>query len=350
MPHKNPMISPTKKGEIYGKYKQGMSMSALADEYERAKSTIQGIIEKRERTGTVKPSWNTGNPHIMSLEDEERLIRQVRKNPKQTSAQLSNIVKVSASTVERILHRHGYIRAICRRKPILKDLNIKQRLEWAAANVNQDWTRVIFTDEAAFEVGDDFAQELCWRLPHEQNMEANLSVRKKRGAMVHVWGAIIHGHKFPLVRFALQPAHQKDKVRIAAQTINADVYLEQIMKGPLKNAVVWAEHQGLEPLVLEDGAGPHRIQGFKAVRAELGINNLKHPASSPDLNAIENCWAYVKDRIRRMPGHPSSQDALWKAIEKHWNEIPQDIIDKWIDEFEERRLAVVAAKGKHTRW
>jgi transposase len=180
------MISPTKKGEIYGKYKQGMSMSDLADEYERAKSTIQGTIEKRERTGTVKPSWNNGNSHIMSSQDEQRLIRQVRKNPKQTSSQLSNIVKVSASTVERILHRHGYIRAICRRKPILKDLNIKQGLEWAAANVNQDWTRVIFTDEAAFEVGDDFAQEMCWRLSHEQNMEPNLSVRKRRGAMVHV--------------------------------------------------------------------------------------------------------------------------------------------------------------------
>jgi transposase len=79
------MISPTKKGQMYGKCKQGIGMGKLAIEYERSKSTIQGIIEKRERTGTVKPSSNTSSPQIMSPKDEERLIRQVRKNPKQTS-------------------------------------------------------------------------------------------------------------------------------------------------------------------------------------------------------------------------------------------------------------------------
>ena len=55
MPHKNPVISPTKKGETYGKYKHGMTISQLSEEYKRPKSTIQGIIKHRERTGTVKP-------------------------------------------------------------------------------------------------------------------------------------------------------------------------------------------------------------------------------------------------------------------------------------------------------
>ena len=191
---------------------------------------------------------------------------------------------------------------------------------------------------------------MCWRLPHEQNCKGCLSVRKKKGKIIHVWGAIIHGHKFPLVKFALAPAHQKNKVRIAAQTINADVYLEQIIKGPLVKAVTWAHHKGLEPLVLEDGAGPHRIAGFARVRRDLGISNLKHPGSSPDSNVIENCWAYVKDRIRRIPGKPSSEAELWQAIQKHWNAVPQDIIDGWIDGVEDRRLKVVAAKGLHTKW
>jgi transposase len=212
MPHKNPIISPTKKGQIYGKYKSGMSMSQLAKEAGRSKSTIQGIIQKRERTGTVKPAWNTGNAHILTPADENRMIRSVRKDPKQTSAQISETVGVSASSVERALKSYGYIRAQCRRKPNLIPSQVKQRLEWADANVNQDWTRVIFTDEAAFEIGDDLKKESCWRLPHEQDLEANLSVRKKRGKMIHVLGAVMHGHKFPLVRFELEPARQKDKV------------------------------------------------------------------------------------------------------------------------------------------
>jgi hypothetical protein len=117
--------------------------------------------------------------------------------------------------------------------------------------------------------------------------------------MLHVWEAIIiHGHKFPLVRFALRLAQVVNKVKIAADTINAEVYLTQVSSGPLKEAVVWAKADGRDPIVLEDGAGPHRMQGFK-------------------------------------------------SVEHYWNEIPQSIVDGWIDGFEERRLAVVAARGKH---
>jgi hypothetical protein len=248
------------------------------------------------------------------------------------------------------MKKHGHIRARCRRKPILSAKNIRDRLAWAARNEMQDWTRVIFTDEAAFEIGDDVKQENCWRRPNEEYDEKNLSLRKKKGKMLHVWGAIIHGHKFPLVRVALRPAHVVNKVKIAADTINAEVYLTQVLSGPLKEAVVWAKADGREPIVLEDGAGPHRMQGFKVERSKLGIVSLEHPGASPDLNAIENCWAWVKDKIRRMPGHPSSLDELWASVEHYWNEIPQSIVDGWIDGFEERRLAVVAARGKHTKY
>jgi transposase len=102
--------------------------------------------------------------------------------------------------------------------------------------------------------------------------------------------------------------------------------------------------------VLEDGAGARRIKSLVAEREEAAIINIKHPGASPDLNAIENCWAWVKDKIRRSPKHPSSLDQLWAAVQHFWDEIPQSTIDKWIDDFEERRLAVVAAHGKHTKF
>jgi len=50
--------------------------------------------------------------------------------------------------------------------------------------------------------------------------------------MLHVWGAIVHGHKFPLVRLDLKPAHQEGGKRIAAQTINDKVYVVQILGVP----------------------------------------------------------------------------------------------------------------------
>jgi hypothetical protein len=109
------------------------------------------------------------------------MIRHDRASPKQIADQIADYMKVSASTVRRILKKNGYFRARCRCKPILSAKNVKDRLAWADANENQDWTRVIFTDESAFELGDDHAHESCWRLPHEEYNEKCLSP-KKRGA------------------------------------------------------------------------------------------------------------------------------------------------------------------------
>jgi hypothetical protein len=56
-----PEISPPKKGELYGKYTEGVSMGDLAEDYDRSKSTFQGIIEHRENPGTCGFTRREGN-------------------------------------------------------------------------------------------------------------------------------------------------------------------------------------------------------------------------------------------------------------------------------------------------
>jgi transposase len=102
--------------------------------------------------------------------------------------------------------------------------------------------------------------------------------------------------------------------------------------------------------VVEDGAPVHRIKNLAADGARAGIVGVKHPGTSPDLNAIESCWAYIKDRLRRMPGKPSTMDTLWAAIQKAWDEMPQHIVDGFILSFEKRRSQLLAAHGGHTQF
>jgi len=118
----------------------------------------------------------------------------------------------------------------------------------------------------------------------------------------------------------------------------------------LTDAVAWAKGDGRDVLVVEDGAPVHKITNLVAEGAKAGVINITHPGNSPDLHAIESCWAVVKDRLRRMPGKPTTMDQLRETIQKVWNEIPQSIVDGFVQSFEERRKQVVAAQGVHTQF
>jgi hypothetical protein len=50
--------------------------------------------------------------------------------------------------------------------PLQAQSHAKQRFQWADANVEQGWTRVIFTNEAACEIGYELKKDADWRLLH----------------------------------------------------------------------------------------------------------------------------------------------------------------------------------------
>jgi hypothetical protein len=47
---------------------------------------------------------------------------------------------------------------ICRKKPFLSEKLMAARRAGAAANVDQDWRRVIFTDECSVQIGEDITR------------------------------------------------------------------------------------------------------------------------------------------------------------------------------------------------
>ena len=52
----------------------------------------------------------------------------------------------------------GYTRSAARRRPLLKELDMKRRLKFARAHKHwtvEDWNRVIFTDEMSIKVGQE---------------------------------------------------------------------------------------------------------------------------------------------------------------------------------------------------
>ena len=131
--------------------------------------------------------------------------------------------------------------------------------------------------------------------------------------------------------------------------LNGPWYVDQILKGPLKRFLDTVEEQeGREVLAVEDGAPCHRSTVTKNIRHELGIRNLEHPPSSPDLNLIEPLWLVLKNWVADIPGSQNSIDALWAAVQQVWDELTIGEVRKHTNRMQDRVDDVLKAKGWHT--
>ena len=312
-------------------------------------TTFQSMINRYKQRGSLEKHKSSGRPPRIDSQGEERVVRAIQRNPKASYDVFGEIINASSSTVRRIARKHGLKSFIARKKPFISAVNKQKRVQWAHANVDTDWRRVMFTDEAAFRVGEVGVTRVIRRAGTAYDPR-NITVKFRPGAAIHVWGCIMHGHKLPLHRFDLRKARTVNKVRIAADKITSEVYANQMIAGKLSEYVAYARAHGVAPLVVEDGASVHFRGATKAVRDTCDIPNQPHPPSSPDLNPIENCWHRLKVRLRREGRRATSIDELWARLQEEWDALPQEIIDHWIEGMDERRRAVLEVNGCQTRW
>jgi hypothetical protein len=79
-----------------------------------------------------------------------------------------------------------------------------------------------------------------------------------------------------------------------------------------------------------------------------GVQLLKWPAYSPDLNPIEHLWEEVKRKLRGR--RFKTQDELWTAVQQAWNTIPLSKVIKLVDSMPDRIRAVILARGGPTKY
>lgn len=329
-------------------------MATLAEEHGCAKSTISKTVKRFERLNSGKSRSRTGRPKaVKTRQTVRRVLRDVQKNPWKPYKEVAeDLGLTAASTVREIAEEKGFGRYVPAVKPFISDVNIRKRYEWALENKGRNWQNIIWTDETSIVVGEHFGRPrvTCkkgYRYDTKYMLPSYASGR--RSAMF--WAAISYHGKSRLIRLSWPKIVIDKNGEPKKGGFTNKEYAAQILSDALPTFLdAQMAYAGTDFLVLEDGAPVHRGPFVREARELYPFNNLSHPASSPDLNPLENVWAILKRRIWKVRGAHSSLGNLLKATQKVWDEISQEEIQTIIDSMPQRVEAVIDAQGGSTRF
>jgi hypothetical protein len=100
-------------------------------------------------------------------------------------------------------------------------------------------------------------------------------------------------------------------------------------------------------MFLMDGATPHTAQSTIIFLQAKGIQFLHGwPPSSPDLNPIENLWAWLKQQV--YAEHPQTLAALIASLEAAWDRVPAGMLKNLMRSFNKRLEICKQLAGEHT--
>lgn len=213
--------SPSKRGHVAGLFEAGLSRHQIAKRLGWPRTTVRRTIDRYLNTGSHYTSGRTGRPSL-TAHDHCHIIRDINANHREPWAFFAARHNVSILTIRRIAARHGLHKRVARRKPFITAKAKAARLRWAAANVEQDWERVIWTDEASMEIGGFAARRsLVIRQAGEEFSLKNIQPVFRSGRKtIMVWGAIGINRKFELHFFA-------------PGSVTAHRYIEEVLKDRL---------------------------------------------------------------------------------------------------------------------
>jgi transposase len=101
---------------------------------------------------------------------------------------------------------------------------------------------------------------------------------------------------------------------------------------------------------MQDNAPVHRSKANIEFLASTGIDTIDWPPYSPDLNPIENVWNWIKLKLETEFPVCNSAEQIEARVEMIWARITPEMCANWCKDYHRRLLAVIKAKGGHTKY
>jgi hypothetical protein len=198
-----------------------------------------------------------------------------------------------------------------------------------------DWGKFIFSDESKFNLHGADGNRRIWCQSGTQLNSENIQTTKKfGGGNIMVWGCI--------TQFGI------GKILRVSNKINSEEYFNTLRSGLIETYTT----KNLKPseyIFQRDNASCHTC----AITLNwLNTKNktMKWPSNSPDLNLIENVWAYLNKKVRARSRSSDNPENLWKIVEEEWYKIPQKYIFKLYFSMCSIMKSLEDAKGINTKY
>lgn len=337
-------INPVVAARIVASLEEGHGQRETARNLGVSLSSVQRVSQRYEETGLLTRRPGSGRGRSTTVRDDRFLITNALRNRTSTAVSLRNHlqevrnVNISEWTVRRRLHAAGLSsRTMATGPPLSREHRIarltfaREHLAWTI----EDWSRVLFSDEARFCLTGSDRRVRVWRRQGERYAGVCIAERLAfGGGSVMAWGGISFQARTELV-FILNG------------TLNAHRYITEILED---HVVPFMGFLGENATFMQDNARPHTARMTSTYLDEVQITRFVWPPRSPDLNPIEHVWDEMKRRLRRHVPAPRNSQELRNVLVQEWENLPQGVIQNLIQSMPRRLQAVVTARGGNTRY
>jgi len=294
---------------IMERERDGKKIETIARQHKCTPAAICKILSHYNQTGEVNGGKSTGRPKCLNNEEMEKLDELITNNPTATGIVLENDVsqvihkRVSVRTVQKYRRDLGYRPY---QQVVKKSLTLAQqqsKLFFSQKYINTNIKKWSFTDEKIFTIQNTGtiarAKSGSQRPTHYvDNIKAH----------AQIWGVVWWGGKV---------------FRRYEGYMNSSLYqqlLTTYFAPHLSNRRHLFFYQDNIPL----HKTPAMLTWFEENRLEL----IDVPAYSPQFNAIEYVWSWLKNYVQKQ--QPKNKVELEQAIDNGCDAIPQAVINRYI--------------------
>ncbi|MBW0585448.1 hypothetical protein O181_125163 [Austropuccinia psidii MF-1] len=293
-----PYLDVETRGRLVGMRQAGLSFRAFAQLNNLPLTTVYKTFQKYQDIGTVMTQKKTGPP--------------------------TKLNELSTRTIQRKIHKLGKHSQIAPKKPYLRPQDFQRWLAFAKAHRHwtiNEWAKVIWTNELAFELGKRVDQVRFWHT-----------------AIGHDLGGFCAAHCSTIIFLDGRMNSQEMVQQVYHPTLCP--FIEQMAQAPW----IRGRHR---LLLMEDNAPIHTASFSNQWREQNGILKMDWLAHSPDLNPIKNIWKLMKSQISKLY-QPQMLNELKHAIQALWDDLHDGILKNYLQSMPRRMQMVIDQCGGPT--